>query len=329
MVDAENTTTTGPTLEQTLLQLIQGMQLTQQQNGQMNLELATRMEEMLRNTNGSTPTNRPREKLPTLSPFDGTRSQFEGWLITAQNKLETDSDYLGDKKAQLRYIYASLKSEAQGMCIAWYRTNEDTASASDLLAYLASIYSDPNRARRAMNKLATMEQRDNEHFSKFLPRFETQLANAGASATEDAVKISWLERALNKTMRHHLQYIYPIPTTYREYTSLLQTIASRYDALQVKTKAFPFTKRNPDAMDWEPTTRTQQTRPMGTQRATWVTKDVINHRRANGLCLRCGNKSHMIAKCPLQPAIRANVSMVKAQAQTEGEESSADLLGKE
>lgn len=334
-----------PTLEQTLIRLMQNMQQSQQQNSQSNLELAARIEAITSAANHSRSTiTRPRERLQSLASFDGTRSGFEGWLIVARNKLEQDGDFLGNQKAQLQYIFGSLAKEAQKMCIAWFNLNQNTATADDLLAYLAKIYSDPNRARRAMNSLATMEQKDGESFARFLPRFETQLADAGALATDDNVKISWLERALNKAMRDHLQYVYPIPDTYQGYTSLLQTIASRRDALQNQKggSAIPSRSwRTSDAMDWEPTTRTQQARPNtnGVRRAKLVDQKTLEYRRRNGLCLRCGNEGHRIGTCPFQPPqkpeLKTNVNLLMAQAEkldeleNDGLENGGEESGKE
>lgn len=328
--------TPRPTLEQTLFQFMESMHLSQQHNTQTNQQLINQIQAMVQAatnaqstanaqaaTNGQLVATRPREKLPTLATFDGKRSQFEGWLINAYQKLKTDGDYLGDQESQLSYVYACLSGEAQGMCTTWFTTNKDTASAEDLLNHLRTIYGDPDRKKRAMNALCNMEQKHNERFAKFLPRFETQLANAGALGKDDDVKIAWLERALNRDMRERLNAIYPVPEVYHDYISLLQTLALRADntsSYKTITQSTNKPTRNSDAMDWEPTTRSQQGQLEKGRRAKRVTKEILDYRKENGLCLRCGNSGHWVPTCPLQPPqksapLRANVCAVKAGAE--------------
>lgn len=100
-------------------------------------------------------------------------------------------------KHKLRYIFASLEGDAQTICTFWVRTNQNGKTGKDLLDYLNRIYSDPDKKRRAMNRLATMEQQINETFLRFLSRFEAELANASAGEVTDNYKIALLERAIS------------------------------------------------------------------------------------------------------------------------------------
>ena len=58
-------------------------------------------------------------------------------------------------------------------------------------------------------------------------------------------------------------------------------------------------------MDWQPSANKVQV-PADNQkkqkRAQWVSKDALEKRRNNILCLRCGGKGHFINKCALLPA---------------------------
>jgi hypothetical protein len=72
----------------------------------------------------------------------------------------------------------------------------------------------------------------NELFAKFLPRFETKLANARAPSFNDSIKISLLENAVNQGLQEKLLSVFLVPKDYGAFTLLLPTISSRIDAVQ-------------------------------------------------------------------------------------------------
>ena len=59
-------------------------------------------------------------------------------------------------------------------------------------------------------------------------------------------------------------------------------------------------------MEWEPTrTKIAQGQvKKGTVRAKWISQEIINKRRENRQCYRCGSSSHRVAQCYLLPAER-------------------------
>jgi hypothetical protein len=253
------------------------------------------------------------EKLPQLSEFDGTRSKFDGWEIEARNKVKTDGKAMGSEMDQLRYIFARLRSNARNMCLAFVRAKEEEGNGTgvQLLDYLACTYSDPNRQKKALNNLYSIKQKTNESFARFLPRFETELANAGALSFDDTIKISLLENAINQGMQERLVSVFPVPTRYNAFASLLQTIGSRLDALQTpwkgRSQPRPIQDTNMDTMDWEPThTFAASTN----RRAKWVSMEEIQRRRSNRLCIRCGASGHMISSCQYAPARRPSPTVV-------------------
>jgi hypothetical protein len=103
----------------------------------------------------------------------------------------------------MNYIYAALEGNARSMSRAFVSTSttENTGSGLLLIAYLQRNYSDPNRPKRAIDKLQRLQQLPNESFAKFLPRFETLMADAGIGALDDGIKIAMLEKALNSTLK--------------------------------------------------------------------------------------------------------------------------------
>jgi hypothetical protein len=324
-------------MEEMLLSILQALQQGQTQQGLNVQSLAASLAAAQQPTEN---TLRPREKLPKLSPFNGNRSKWDGWELEASNKLATDGPTIGDDMAQLRYIYACLEDEAQQLCIAWFQANQATSSGIGLIQHLHAIYADPDRKRRAMRNVTTMEQRSNEPFAKFLPKFETELAHAQAGDSNDDVKISWLERALNSSARASLRYIHPIPNSYTEYVKLHQTLSSRQEVLtkEEKRATRAGTSNNTagglsDTMDWEPTQISKvEVKQLATnrRRAKWVTQETMDYRKSHRLCLRCGKDGHIIKECGYLPAQRptqlktniAKVTYKAAQAESDVEEDS-------
>jgi len=59
-----------------------------------------------------------------------------------------------------------------------------------------------------------------------------------------------------------------------------------------------------EGMDWEPT-RTTRIAAAQQQRATWVSPEIMEERKRDGTCLRCGGE-HFRRDCRLLPPIRPN-----------------------
>jgi hypothetical protein len=110
-------------------------------------------------------------------------------------------------------------------------------------------------------------------------------------------------------MQERLVSVFPVPMEYNAFTSLLQTIGFRLDALQTpwKGRSQPRSTQdtNVDKMDWEPTrTFAAQSLANANCRAKWVSMEEIQRRRSNRLCICCGASGHMISSCHYAPARR-------------------------
>jgi hypothetical protein len=300
--------TTPPTMEQTFHAFMQQMV----QSNAISQQTLQGLQRVLEQGTNPPQTKKRKEKLPQLSEFDGTRSKWDGWEIEARNKIKTDGRVIGTDMDQLRYIFARLRSNARNMCLAFVRTKEEdeNGSGSQLLDYLASTYSDPNQQKKALSNVYSIRQKTHESFARFLPRFETELANAGALSFNDTIKISLLENAISHSMQERLVSVFPVPTEYGAFTSLLQTIGSRLDAIKTPGKGqIPwkgqtqqrYMQQDDTKMDWEPT-HTFAAQSPAKQRAKWVGIDEIQRRRSSHLCIRCGASGHMISSCHYAPA---------------------------
>jgi Retrotransposon gag protein len=258
---------------------------------------------------------RPKPTLPDPPKFSGKRTEWGAWKLEMKLKLRVDAAAIGGPVEQLIYVYSRLEGDAWQMTKSYVEAAADspTANPADLIAYMERAYGDPNQKERATNKLSSMRQ-GKDSVAAFLPKFERTLAEADGAEWSDVVKINTLKRMLNREVLEAL-IATDLPRDYHEFTRLiLRTDArmralkdSRFGSSMEKTSARPPTAATPaggDPMDWEATTKkvTASATAGDKRRAQWVTKEVIEKRRAANQCLRCGSKDHFIKGCNQLPA---------------------------
>lgn len=276
--------------------------------------------------------NQHRKKtLPDPPKFSGARSTYRSWAIEMRNKLAVDGHILGSAQNQFAYIYSRLDQKPQDMTVAFMEKGgpDGLHNPQKFLDYLANCYGDPNAQKRALMKLRSLKQGDNESFATFLPKFEKELADSGGGGWTDEVRINHLQGAINDTLQNHLISLKDEPTEYPEYVALLSTIGSRIEGLRKSTHSNrnrreqqpPPTRytgtsqRVPsptidqsEVMDWEPTKVNKAiqrgNRELEGKRAKWVSPAEMKARREEGRCLRCGRTGCYTSICPLKPAQR-------------------------
>ncbi len=197
-----------------------------------------------------------------------------------------------------------------------------------LVSYLEKIYGDPNSTERAARGLMQLRQGEKQSFAKFLPLLEKSFAEAGAMDWPDQAKRPLLLSALNSTMMTALTNR-GIPKTFMEIVERLHDISTDLDtAANMRRGTYRPSGARPSRqndevygpMDIEPPeTRIGSTRARNSsgypskhpedkillgKRAKWVDKEVMDKRKEEGRCLRCGRDRCSIRRCPLKPARR-------------------------
>jgi hypothetical protein len=156
----------------------------------------------------STPasTSKPRQSLPHPPTFSGSKSQWRGWKLEMEGKIEEDSQAIGSLKAQLRYIYMRLEGAAKTNVTTYYEMmlRQESPDPYGLLDRLELLYGERNRKQKAIQNLHLIRQREDETFIAFYPRFEKEIANANAEGWDDDAKISYLRNALSSKLRANL-----------------------------------------------------------------------------------------------------------------------------
>jgi hypothetical protein len=308
------------------------------------------------------PFTHPRHKLPHCSSFNGDRKEFPAWYLEISNKLHTDGPAIGSPRDQWNYIYAALGPKAKNTVLAFAKLGGSNAQYdyNEFLSYLETNYSDPNSDRRALDKLRTIKQKDNESFALFLPRFERELADSGGVLWPDQIKINYLEGALNKELSASLIST-EIPADYNGYKIQCLKIGSKLDGFKYRygnrhssnstTRREKSTEKvvtyaavaddNAESMDWESTQATkvfkltdphlsaQLTRDnkrLKGKRAKWVSNDEFKARLREKRCIRCGRTYCKKEICPLEAPIkpgsttRANKAIPVMQASVDTED---------
>ncbi|KAG9383682.1 Retrotransposon gag protein [Pyrenophora tritici-repentis] len=172
---------------------------------------------------------KPRHSLPHPPTFGGNKSQWRGWKLEMEGKIEEDAQAIGSLKAQLRYVYM-LK--------------EESPNPFKLLDRLELLYGERNRKEKAIQNLYSIRQKDDETFISFYPRFEKEMANADAESWPEHTKISYLRNALCCSANGRKQPA----VTVAELLKMHQPMNHQQNRIMPLTAASP-----EDMMEWEPT----------------------------------------------------------------------------
>ena len=321
-------------------------------------ETVERLEAKVTANTGATATNLPaatpqattlpfKKRLGELTKFDGTKGHYPSWKLEAMSKLAYDGHLMGDNRAQLAYLFMRMEPGAQLNVRSYYNAVQVQAAYTPemFIAYLDSVFVDPNEAGRALQRLQKMRQGESESFAAFFPRFERTLAEAEMSAESDRTKISFLEGTLNDDTRRAM--VGRARTTYLLFAADLQLVGSQLDGLRQSRKA---TEDNAKSLGGQSQkgkgTANEKSRmgggnagagnssDDGKERARWVTAEEIRRRKERNLCLRCGREGHIIKSCPLAPAQRpttvearkADMPPPLSDESNQGEEAEKDQL---
>ncbi|KAE9565737.1 hypothetical protein CGMCC3_g12413 [Colletotrichum fructicola] len=285
-----------------------------------------------------TQSSKPRHSLPHPPMFNGLKSQWRGWKLEMEGKIEEDADAIGNMKSQLRYIYTRLEGSAKTNITTFYELElgKEYPRPQALIRRLDLLYGERNRKDKAIQALHTIRQKDTESFTTFYPRFEKEIANAEAEGWEDSAKISYLRNALHPKLKAHLigcsqsqlDLYEAFATKCEEISNQMElfgewTYEKKTNAPQKPTwpRSQPNAAPTRDMMEWEPTNTVQvrtfnpkrnitgypsqrpEDQSLLGKRAKWVDKSELEKRRIERRCLRCGRDGCRIDYCPLAAAV--------------------------
>ncbi|KAG9379213.1 Retrotransposon gag protein [Pyrenophora tritici-repentis] len=253
-------------------------------------------------------------QLPHPPTFGGNKSQWRGWKLEMEGKIEEDAQAIGSLKL-------SYATETNVTTYYEIQVKEESPNPFKLLDRLELLYGERNRKEKAIQNLYSIRQKDDETFISFYPRFEKEMANADAESWPEHTKISYLRNALSGRIKDRLVGTSGAETsTYARFAQKCVDLSNDMELFGQWTKT---TRRYVNAvglrgktnMNGYPSRRPEDRELIG-KRAKWVNQEEIDARRQERRCLRCGRNNCRIATCPLAAALRPTHVSVKTAKST-------------
>jgi hypothetical protein len=166
-----------------------------------------------------------------------------------------------------------------------------------------------------------MTKQKNTPFRDFLHDFEQKLLEAEGWEFSDAIRIGYLRAALSMELKREL-VAQPTPSSYIEFVNMVRRTSDNLEEIKrierarrsYRSYAAPTPTPKEDKMDWEATPRVASGYTSSRIPAKWVTLEVLDQRRKDGACLRCGETTHFISRCKLGPARRPSPGRTEKKA---------------
>lgn len=252
-----------------------------------------------------------RDRLPDVPTFEGTRKEYLSWITQLRAKLDVDMGH--DKEiTRFWYSHSRLRGKALLQVSPWVAmaTTNGMAKLTGLIDQLDAAYNTREEVEDGEKQLWNLQQKSRP-FVVFFAEFERLLIAANGITWPDRVKRMFLEAGFSKELRIALIPVEK-PENFESYIAIVRRVAmelerGRGTSLSYDNGILP----GDNGMDWEvaPEVRVAA---LGAEskglRAKRVSKDVLEARRANGLCLRCGNTGHRIRDCSYLPPVKVNAS---------------------
>ncbi|KAI1006569.1 hypothetical protein K3495_g1652 [Podosphaera aphanis] len=196
-----------------------------------------------------------------------------------------------------------------------------------------------NADRTASTLLHACRYFRDEHLSSFLPRFQKLLARSPSSTIEDVHKLHLIENAINQSSQNYLVGRSQ-SATFNGLIEFLCTLGGKIEKVGLlKTRSYadgetgifddgtrgvaggklPGRHQGASTYQAPPVVNNDKDADgdikmtgINRIRAKWVSPKEIERRKAEGLCLRCGNSGHRIARCRFLPSERPGTAVSNA-----------------
>jgi hypothetical protein len=265
------------------------------------------------NTTTREPTPEPaaytKPRLPNPEKFDGTDlalyPQFEGLL---RAKLEIDATAIGGEREKVWYGFGRLSGDAAGRIFPWmgYAQREGQLTVDGLFKQMGTAFRDPRHQQKALSQLNKIKQ-GARPFNEFLNEFNRLILEAEGWGWADVIKKGYLKAAIATALVRGTVGMKE-EQSYEEYCSQLRMVSDQLAEVKELSARGDWWRQKSgghsseavqapaDSMEWEATTATA-TAPMMKKESRWASREEIERRRKQGLCLRCGRDGHMVRDC--------------------------------
>jgi hypothetical protein len=267
---------------------------------------------------------RVRHSQPHPSKYDGEdRAIYPAFKGQLRAKLRIDQLAIGTEPELVWYAYGCLSGKAASRIYPWINANERKSIPLRVDAFFEEMdmaFYDTQMVQKALEWI-NMTKQKNTPFRDFLHDFEQKLLEAEGWEFSDAIRIGYLRAALSMELKREL-VAQPTPSSYIEFVNMVRRTSDNLEEIKrierarrsYRSYAAPTPTPKEDKMDWEATPRVASGYTSSRIPARWVTLEVLDQRRKDGACLRCGETTHFISKCKLGPARRPSPGRTEKKA---------------
>lgn len=220
-----------------------------------------------------------RQVLPDVELLQGT-TDLDEWLVSMRAKLRIDGAAIGDEYARFHYVYSRLAPGPKRTMLPYVkRAQDDNDCAADaFVAHVQSTFEDPNRVKKAGQRLTRIRQ-GRRSIAAYIPEFERTLFEARADLWPNDARIILLAASLNRETQDRLEGK-DWPETYTQFTAFLRRQESAFVGTSETASTVADRQSDDDRMDVEISRiRAPRKKP------------------AKDQCARCGKKGHWAKDC--------------------------------
>lgn len=281
---------------------------------------------------------RPRGRYPDVSQFSGeSPAEYLPFKMNLRTKLTLDVATFPTDQEQVLYSYTRLAGKAARRMLPWIQAQENRGAPLRMDGFLEAMdkaFGDPHLVEKALARVNTMRQ-GNKELREFLGEFDEALAQAGGLGWEDGQKKMRLRTALDVDLLSDTVGMEAAPSYEGYCNQLLRIDEQRKEVARLRSHktrggvAPPPPGKDPDEMDWQATVasltaevaalRANTRGGTSTGRSSWASREEIERRKSEGLCLRCGRRGHYVRECRARLAQRpATIAPSKIEEQGKG-----------